>query len=294
MRCGLAVFSLLLALGVVSHTQVDALRPLLFAAEGSKKILEYDSAGRVIWDYPAEMSRDVWRLAGGNTLFCYNLNYDSKRDDNTSGVMEVTRGKKVVFDFKTTGQVFSCQRLADGNTLVGAASQGKLLIVAPDGRIVRQIQVRNKPGHSCMRNARQIANGNFLVAEESASAVREYDAEGQLVREMKVNFRPYSAVRLRNGNTIICGQKSIVELDIDGKESWTLQASDLPQVAIRWFAGIQVLPNGNLFLCNAGGAVGFLEISREKRIAWQSNLGSAVYPVGHGIQRLDIPGPGLK
>ncbi len=294
MRCGFTLLSLLLALAAGAQKQVDAFRPLLFAAEGSKKILEYDSAGRVVWEYPAEMSRDAWRLPGGNTLFCYNLNYDSKRDDNPSGVMEVTRDKKVVFDFKTTGQVFSCQRLADGNTLVGAASQGKLLIVARNGRIVRQILVKNKPGHSCMRNARQIANGNFLVAEESASAVREYDPDGELVREMKVNFRPYSAVRLRNGNTIICGQKTIVELDPGGNESWTLQESDLPQVAIRWFAGLQILPNGNLFLCNAGGAVGFLEISREKQIVWQSNHGSAVYPMGHGVQRLDVSSPAAK
>ncbi len=264
-------------------------RPLLFAAEGSKKILEYDAAGRIVWEYPAEMSRDAWRLPNGNTLFCYNLNYDSKKDDNPSGVMEVTRDKKIVFDFHTTGQVWSCQRLANGETMVGAASQGKLVIVDARGKVVRQITLRNKPGHSCMRNARQIANGNFLVAEESAQAAKEYSAGGQVVREIKVKFRPYSAVRLENGNTVICGQKSIVEVDGADREVWSLEGSEVPSLGVRWFAGLQVLPNGNLFVSNAGGTAPFAEINRDKRIVWQSGAveGSSI---GHGIQRLDIPG----
>ena len=32
----------------------------LFAAEGAKKIIEYNSQGKVAWEHPAEMSRDVW------------------------------------------------------------------------------------------------------------------------------------------------------------------------------------------------------------------------------------------
>ena len=51
----------------------SAFRPLLFAAEGARRILAYGSAGQVVWAYPAEMARDVWRLPDGNTLFCYNL-----------------------------------------------------------------------------------------------------------------------------------------------------------------------------------------------------------------------------
>ena len=133
---------------------VLAFPPFLFAAEGAKKIIRYGRDGTIAWDYPAEMARDVWQLPGGNVLFCYNEHYDSHRHDNPSGVMEVTPDRKVVFQFATTGQVWSCQRLGDGNTLVGAASQGKLLVVNPQGAIVREIKVLNTPGHSCLRNAR--------------------------------------------------------------------------------------------------------------------------------------------
>ena len=232
-----------------------AFPPFLFAAEGAKKIIEYGSDGKVAWEYPAEMSRDVWHLANGNVLFCFNRDYESQKNDGPGGVMEVSPDKKVVWQFSTTGQVWSCQRLVDGNTLVGAASQGKLLIVSPAGQVVKEIKLLNQAGHSCIRNARQLPNGNFLVAEEGAGAAREYSADGELAREIKVGFAPYSAVRLDNGNTVICGQQSMVEVDTTDHIVWSLQGAEIPEMGIRWFAGIQVLPSGNVFICNAGGKV---------------------------------------
>jgi hypothetical protein len=266
----------------------------LFAAEGVKKIVRYGREGVIVWEYPAEMARDVWQLPSGNILFCYNQRYDPRRQDNPSGVMEVTPDRKIAFQFSTIGQVWSCQRLPDGNTLVGASSQGKLLVVNPQGAMVREIKVLNAPGHSCMRNARQVAGGNYLVAEESAHAAREYSPAGKLVREIKLMFAPYSVVRLKNGNTLVCGQKSIVEIDSGDKLVWSLEGNEIPQAGIRWFAGIQVLPNGNLFVCNAGGRTAFLEINRNKQIVWQSNMGASNYPLGHGIHRVDVPGPPEK
>jgi len=267
---------------------------LLFAAEGMRKIVILARDGSIQWEYPAEMSRDAWRLPNGNILFCYNNEYDSRRNDNPSGVLEVTPDKRIMFHFRTTGQVWSCQRMSDGNTLVGAASQGKLLIVGPDGTLVRSIQLRGAPGHSCLRNARQIEGGHFLVAEEGSRAVREYASDGALVREIQVDFPPYSAVRLANGNTLACGQTKMVEVDENGRVVWTLNAADIPEMGVRWFAGIQVLPNGNVLVCNAGGKVPFLEVNRQKQITWQWPSSAPAIPLGHGIQRLDIEGSLLK
>ena len=261
----------------------------IYAADSPGKIVIFDSDGKSAWEYPAEMARDVWKLPNGNVLFPYNLDYNSKINDGMSGVMEVTPDKKVVLDIKTKGQVFTCQRLPNGETLVGAASQGKLLIFDGKGSITKSITVRNKPGHSCMRYARALSNGNFIVAEESARAVREYSAAEDLIREFKVDFPPFGVVRLENGNTVISGKASIVELDSHGKEVWRLSAAEVPLLGVRWFAGFQVLPNGNLFVCNAGGRIPFFEITRDtnKRMIWQSKDKDSGIPVGHGIQRLD-------
>ena len=282
-----------LAQTLMAAEQTDHFPPLLYAAEGANKIIRYGSDGKVAWEYPAEMARDVWALPNSNVLFCFNRQYDGGKHDNPSGVMEVTPDKKIVFSVSTTGQVWSCQRLLDGNTLVGAASQGELLVVNPEARIVKAISLLSPPGHSCLRNARQIANSHFLVAEESAHAVREYNAEGKLAREIKLSFAPFSVVRLGNGNTVICGQQTMVEVDRADKIIWSVEGKDLPELGIRWFAGIQVLPNGNIFICNAGGRVPLFELSTDKRIVWQSPSVMTV-PFGHGVQRLDVEGQPQK
>jgi hypothetical protein len=285
-----SIFLLLCALwfsGVKAVLAAGTFPPLLYAAEGASKILRYDSEGKVAWEYPAQMARDVWALPNGNVLFCFNRDYEPSKHDNPSGVLEVTQDKQIVFSFSTTGQVWSCQRMRDGSTLVGASSQGSLLVVDPKTQVVQSIRLLSSPGHSCLRNARQLANGNFLVAEESARAAREYSSGGELVREIKVAFAPYSVIRLDNGNTVICGQQSAVEVDPADRILWSVKGNDFPELGIRWFAGLQILPNGNRFFCNAGGKVPFLEMTLDKRILWQSPVTMSI-PLGHGIHRLDI------
>jgi hypothetical protein len=80
-------------------------------------------------------------------------------------------------------------------------------------------------------------------------------------------------VRLENGNTVISGKTVVIEVDAAGKTVWRLDASEVPQLGVRWFAGAQVLSNGNVFVCNAGGKVPFFEVSRDKRIVWQCAVG---------------------
>jgi hypothetical protein len=287
----LAVF----AAGTLSAEEApsDRFPALLHTSEREQKIQRYDEAGRVVWEYPAETARDVWQLPNGNVLFPYSVSNGVGNAE--AGVMEVTPGKEVVWQFKTRGQVYSCQRLADGNTLVGATQQGRLLVVSPAGQVVKSFAIKNaQAGHGSMRNVRGLADGHFLVAEESARAAREYDADGQLLREFKTPFPTYSAIRLPSGNTVACGKTGIVEFDASGRPVWELKNTDVPELGVRWFAGMQVLPNGNLFICNAGGKVAFAEISKEKKIVWQSDSARVKSSMGHGIQRLDVPGVPLK
>ncbi len=267
--------------------------PLLFTSEGLGKIVRFDGTGSVVWEYPADTARDVWQLPNGNVLFPYSISNGVNNAE--TGVMEVAPDKRVVWRFKTRGQVYSCQRMADGNTLVGATQQGRLLIVNPSGEVVKSFAVKNATaGHSSMRNVRALSDGHFLVAEESARAAREYDADGNFLREFKTPFPTYSAIRLPSGNTMTCGKTGIVEFDSAGKGIWELKASDVSELGIRWFAGMQVLPSGNLFICNAGGKVPFAEISKDKKIIWQAAPAMIQESFGHGIQLLNVPGSPLK
>lgn len=291
---------LLLACGApaadASLTTLPVVRPaFVFACEGAGKILEFDNQGNSVWEYPAEMAREVWRLPNGNTLFTFNEEYDALPDTQTkSGVREVTRDKKIVFDYQCKGHVFSCQRLEDGNTLVALAGQGKIQFVSPAGRVIREFAMKNGPGHSCMRNARQLGDGNILVAEEGAKAAREYTTDGRLLREFPVPFLPYSAVRTTTGDTLVCGQQEMVRLDSTGKTLWELHGRDIPEMQVRWFSGIQLLPDGSIFVSNAGGKVPFFIVSQAKHVVWRSEANSNKYPTGHGIQVLDQIWPPQK
>jgi len=273
---------------VIKAAIADSARDVLFAAEGSGNIQILSSYGVIKWEYPAKMSRDASRLSNGNILFCYNDNYDGGHGDNPSGVMEVSMDKRIVFQFSTTGQVFTCQRMLDGNTLVGVATQGRLLVVDSKGKIINAIKVKNAPGHSCMRHARALTNGNFIVAEESACAVREYTGKGGMVREIKLDYMPFDLVRLDNGNTIISGQSAIAEVDPSGKTVWRMDSKEKPELGVRWFAGFHLLPSGNLVVCNAGGKVPFFELTRDdaKKIVWSYDASKKPAAMGHSVQLL--------
>lgn len=267
--------------------------PLLFTVESMKKIVRLDQQGKIAWEYPADTARDVWQLPNGNILFPYSISNGANQAE--TGAMEVTPDKKIAWKFTTHGQVYSCCRMADGNTLVGATQQGKLLIVDPSGKVVRSIEIKNsKAGHSSMRNVRELPDGHFLVAEENAKAAREYDKDGTFLREFKTPYPTYSAIRLPSGNTLTSGKTGITEFDASGAVVWELKSEEVPELGIRWFAGLQVLPNGNLFICNAGGKIPFAEISKEKKIVWKADPDLLKGYMGHGLQRLDVPCPPLK
>jgi hypothetical protein len=151
------------------------------------KVFIVNADGNVEWEYKTGSCNDLWVLPNGNLLF-----------NTGTGVQEVTRDKKIVFDYKgspfkrtvkqkdgTTKQVegpseiYACQRLANGNTFIGECNTGRLLVVAPDGRIVKEVRLLPEGrdgGHAYIRNARLLANGNYLVTHNGEQAVREYDS----------------------------------------------------------------------------------------------------------------------
>ena len=260
--------------------------PMYYTAEGAGKILRYDEHGKVVWEFPAQMARDIQCLTNVNVLFCYNNNYNSRRHDNPSGVMEVTPQKQVVFHFQTTGQVWSCQRLLDGRTLVGNASRGELMLVNPKGVLEKTIHILNTPGHSAMRHVRATPNGRFLVAEESAKAVREYDGEGHLTREIKTPWPPFSIAVQPDGMIIISGQGGMFSINLADTVGWRVSTKDFAALGIRWFAGFQILENGRLLVCNAGGKVPFFAFAPSRtqpRLLWRSDAVLTNLPLGHGI-----------
>lgn len=253
-------------------------------------------SGKVEWRFPALDANDVWILPNGNFLF------------NTGhGVKEVTRDKKVVFDYESSSEIYACQRLANGNTFIGECNAGRLLEVSPAGKIVKEVRLLPEGkdgGHAYMRNARQLANGNYLVAHYGEDVVREYGPDGRVIREIPAPGGPHSVVRLPNGNTLIScadhpGGPQVFEVDPQGKTVWQIREGDLPGISLKFMAGLQRLPNGNTVMCNwlghgqLGKAPHVIEVTPDKKVVWTFQDHVNMKTVS-SIQLADVPGDVTK
>jgi outer membrane protein assembly factor BamB len=238
-------------------------------AAGDHRVMLLSPAGEVLWEYPTKLTHDAWMLPSGNVLFA---------DGET--VTEVTREKKVVFQYRATerkgGGTYACQRLADGRTFVGENSTGRLLEVDPDGKVVFTLQTSpSQTGqHQNMRMARKLANGNYLVCHSGARLVKEYNPKGEAVWEVKVpGSLAFAALRTPKGNTLVSCLDRVVEYDPSGKNLWECRTGDLGEVKVRNLTGINLLANGNVVAgCYSaygdGQGCGLLEFSREKKAVW--------------------------
>ena len=260
------------------------------------KVFIVNPDGKVEWEYSAGHCNDLWSLPNGNLLF------------NTGhGVKEITRQKNVVFSYESKSEIYACQRLANGNTFIGECNAARLLEVAPDGKLVKEVHLLPEGkdgGHLYMRNARQLSNGNYLVAHYGEQVVREYDPHGKQVREIPAQGGPHSVIRLPDGNTLIaCGDfpggRRVCEVDKDGKTVWEVKADELPGISLKLMAGLQRLPNGNTVMSNwlghgqFGKAPHLVEVTRDKRVLWTFFDHETMSTVS-SVQLLDVPGDAIK
>ena len=144
-------------------------------AAGGGRVVRFAADGKVLWDFKGGHTHDAWLLPSGNVLYA-----------GGEFVREVTPDKKIVFEYKPANQegggVYSCQRLENGNTLIGENSTGRVLEVDKDGHVAFQLQTDPfKEGeHHNLRMVRKLANGNYLVCHSGAHLVKEYTPTGKV------------------------------------------------------------------------------------------------------------------
>ncbi len=263
-------------------------------AGGVNRVVILNTKGGILWQHPAGLVHDAWMLANGNVLFA---------DGQT--VTEVTPAHEVVFQFRSTeqrgGGAYSCQRLDNGNTLIGENSTGKLLEVDRAGRVVFELQTSPATvgAHHNMRTVRKLDSGNYLVCHSGSNLVKEYARDGRVVWELKTPNLAFAAVRTGRGTTLVSTLEHISEYDAAGNVVWQLSNKDVPGTVITNMTGFHLLPNGNVavgcYRAYSGGVGNALfEVTRNRRLRWKYSN-----PGGDGsmmaIQRLDkrgMPLPG--
>ncbi len=249
-------------------------KSFLFSDNGRGTIGMINAEGRIIWEFPVSNCQDLHILASGNILYTF---YTSDGGHARGGVCEIMPDKEVVFRYETDGEVHSCVRLKNGNTLLTDNQNSRLIEVNPEGETVKVIPLQTKvKGHSAVRMIRGLDNGNYLVCQEADHLVVEYDPGGKVIRSYKSPGKCFEAIQLRNGHILISDGDacSVREITRKGKVVWKISKEDFPELKLNWVTGIEELPDGNILICNwlghgqSGKGIPIFEVTKKKEIVW--------------------------
>ncbi|MEG2465224.1 MAG: hypothetical protein RSB14_04305 [Kiritimatiellia bacterium] len=269
MGCRLVILAILASATLFAEGGFEGGKPShALLATGSNRVSIINSDGsKIVRVWKTRNNADAWMLPSGNILVA------------DGSAWEATPEGIVIWRYKPTDQsgggLFSCQRLANGNTLIGENSTGLVFELTPKGEKLGQIQVPLNPNrHQTMRMVRRLENGNTLVCRSGFNTVTEYDAQGTVVWEQKVPSLAFAAVRDAEGNTYISSLDQIQKYAPDHRILWEFKASE-SGLPIRNMTGFQLLPNGNLivgdysYFDGKGNGVGIFEVTPEKKVLWQ-------------------------
>lgn len=249
-------------------------RRLLFTeyGQGPNRFVELDASGEIVWEYAPPSTAVIFQvLPDGHILFGFG--------GTPTGVREITARGETVFEYVSPSkQVFGCERLESGNTLVAEQGPCRAVEVNPRGEVVHvtPLTTSHADPHLQVRNVHKLASGNILAAHEGEGAVREVTPDGTVVWEYTGVENAGDAQRLPNGNTLIsCGtQKRVLEVTPKGEIAWEFTADDAPDLNLTWISSIQQLENGNLLVGNflrgqEGKGAHAFEVTRDKKVVWR-------------------------
>ena len=235
---------------------------------GLHKLLRFSAEGKMEWEYGPVYSYDLQLLANGNLLFCDSAGKSSRT------VELDPKTKTAVWEYKSTGEVFSCKRLANGNTLVGECSNGRIVEVDAKGAVIRTIPLTaTHKGHGSMRLFEPAAAGTVWVAHMADKCLRQYDNSGKVLRTVTCPFAVFGVLPLADGRVMACGQGAVVEFDAAGKMT-PVKNADFAGEHV-FVTGLEKLPNGNLLVTQwlghgqEGKGIPGLELTPERQTAWR-------------------------
>ena len=250
--------------GLARHT-------MLYIGEGNNRMYLIHG-GRVVWTFDAGKGweyDDVWMLSSGNILF-----------SRMYWVAEITPDKRFAWRMEAPEgtEMHTVQPIDRERVLMAMNAMPlprALIVNRRTGEVEydREIPYDAVRPHGQFRRFRLTAEGTFLAPCLSMDKVVEYD------RDMKPVWRydipgPWAAVRLKNGNTLITGERQGVTREVDrhGQTVWEFYLDELPEA---WrLGGTQScvrLDNGNTLICSRGDngrTPQLVEVTPDKQVAW--------------------------
>ena len=274
----------------LSTTVISQQHRLLLRDEGLSKLSYMDlDKPEKNWITAIPAGRDMQLVGKGRVLIGTGTGYEERL---------IATGEKVA-ELTSFNGTIAARRLKNGNTLLtGLNWQDKkgivLLEIDAAGKIVQTI---NYPSYPYVRLVRQIPNGNFLLTSDTS--VFEGNAKGEIVWRARIagpqHPHCWQAIRLANGQTIVSGGFSANFQVFDRSGVLIDSISGPTSVRPYFFAGFQVLKNGNWLVTNWQGhgeghgnsGVQLLEYSPKGNLIWSWQQDAAKYSSIQGVIALD-------
>jgi hypothetical protein len=275
----LAIALLIALSGLLFSEAVQAEQPQtgtarsLFAADYQKKVaalIRPDNS--IVWQIPIRDIHDAQPLDNGHWLLQTSFTNVIEVDESGKEMWRYDAGKTA--DGKQV-EIHAFRRISENVTMIAESGTSRILEVGRDGKILHTIPLKVKQAdpHRDTRLVRPTIDGNYLVSHEAEGLVREYRRDGTIAWEYPVGSKVYSAIRLKNGNTLIgTGDgHSVIEVDPKGTKVWEIKENDLPGIRLAWITMVDRLPNGNTWIvnCHGGEQPQILEVSSDKKVVWQ-------------------------
>lgn len=181
-------------------------------------------------------------------------------------ICELDLSGKVVRQWPARSDCFGLDVLANGNLLLG--SSGRVDEVDRDGKVVWELPA--SAGISRAMDVSRLRNANTLVADQTGGRVAEFTPEGTEVWSYKC-AEPFSAQRLRNGNTLVGHRTSdgrVIEVSPAGEVVWEKKGLMCPFRARR-------LANGNTLVADHYQRK-VIEFDRSGDVVWEHPSGDCV------------------
>ncbi|WNH13052.1 hypothetical protein [Thalassobellus suaedae] len=258
--------------------------------------------GKLDWQYSIPMKTatgaiqefdDVTMLSNGNIVFAC-----------MSGAGIITPEKNLIWEYhcEKGTETHSIQPIGkDSVMMMLNANSAKILIFnTAENKLLKEILIptTNTNTHGQFRHVRITNKGTIMVPHLSENKVVEYTMDGEAIWSVK-SKSPWAAIRLKNGNTLISGDRSQYTREVNpkGETVWELTQKDVPftlyntQTANRLANGNTVITNWCAGIKNTeewANTVQVFEVTPSKEVVWKlsswdnPDLGPSTY-----IQLLD-------
>ncbi len=276
-----------------------------YAGEAKTEDMYIVRKGKIVWSYHVpggkpELS-DAVLLSNSNILFAH-----------MGGVTEIAPDGGVVWNYAAPAgtQIHTVQPIGRDRVLYVQNGPEPAVfvvnIVTGKTELHLPLEVGNlQRVHTQFRHARLTPAGTLLVAHMDMGEVREYDEKGNILWSWKTpGHGPWSAQRLKNGNTLVVSTSGeLWEVNPKGEIVWQFTQADAPKYRFWNTQTATRLPNGNTLFNNWFNQwegmppdpkdlpLQAIEVTPDKKVVWA--LSSWTPPAALGpsttIQILDDP-----